>query len=121
MITEEKQNKNKTTTEQQELKEMVSTLHKVFGDLHNNAATSSILLNNKITDSFSDIVSNTINNPIESTFNTLTKVENIMFRLLDSIFQEFLKQNKIYLRAAYRQHNNNNVLFFRMYEKNNLI
>lgn len=104
--------KNSTTARSGELKEMVSLIKNVFGDICADASISEALLDVDIQDAFSKRISDMIDKPLSSSFEALQGIENAIKEMLNTSIEEFLTSNKEVIKSAYRLKHSESILHY---------
>ncbi len=114
-------NKDKVTLENQDLKEVVDTFKSIFDDLSEDACLSSILLEQNIQDSFSKVISDTIKNPLHTSFEALTAIEKTMKELIHESIVNYLVANKKKIKEVYKLNNSGNTLYYNIILNNSKV
>lgn len=101
-----------TSVKTEELKDVVSMLKNVFGDLNKQAALSEFLLGINIQDAFSKTVSDIMDKPLSSNYDALKGIETAIKELLNEGVKEFLVSNKRIIDRVYLLRNRGTVLHY---------
>jgi len=93
-------------------KEIVNSLRDVFDDMSRSAKLSSELLDANISDSFSNMVSATIDDPIGKSFEAYSTMKDVLLDMFNNLVIKYLSQNSDSIREVYKLNSNNNVLHY---------
>ena len=94
------------------LKETIDNMKTFFDGICNDASFSSMMLDHNIHDSFSKLVSDSINDPLKSSFTALSSIEDSIVTLLNAYVCDFLLKNKKHIKAAYKQKKSGTILHY---------
>ncbi len=104
--------KVKESTSNIELIEAVEFVKDVFGDIQEQAAMSSTLLNLNIQDSFSKMINDSISNPLRTSFSALKSIESLILEQLNSYVVGFLVSHKDIINNAFQFKNNGGLIHY---------
>ena len=93
-------------------KEIVNSLRDVFDDMSKSAKLSSELLDVNISDSFANMVNETIKDPIGISFEAYSKMKDVFLDMLNNLVIKYFTQNKENIREVFKLNSNNNVLHY---------
>ena len=110
--------KVKESTSNIELIEAVEFVKDVFGDMQEQAAMSSTLLNLNIQDSFSKMINDSISNPLRTSFSALKSIESLILEQLNSYVVGFLVSHKDIINNAFQFKNNGGLIHYTITLKN---
>jgi hypothetical protein len=112
---------NETPYKSADLKEIVEVFHQLFDQLGNDAQMSRELLDLDIKDSFSNLVSETLENPIKTSFEAYSAIEKAIIDLLNAHVITYLRSSEKEVKEVYKLKKSGNLLHYSIIlKKNNL-